>query len=121
LLVVFLVSFVVFAFVRDLPFWLRLLSHIPLIPVIAGVTYELLRLSAANYQRAWVRKLVAPTLALQRLTTRAPDDDMLAVAIAALLPVLAADGIKPAAYDIALAHGVQQPEESVQLNAPGLA
>jgi uncharacterized protein YqhQ len=121
LLVVFIVSFVVFAFVRDLPFWLRLLSHIPLIPVIAGVTYELLRLSATNYHRAWVRKLVAPTLALQRLTTRAPEDSMIAVAIAALLPVLAADGVRLAVYDTALAHGVPQPEESVQLNAPGLA
>ena len=121
LLVVLLVSFVVFAFVRGLPFWLRLLAHIPLIPVIAGVTYELLRLSAANYHRAWVRKLVAPTLALQRLTTRAPDDSMIAVAIAALLPVLAADGVRPAVYDTTLAHGVPQPEESVQLNAPGLA
>ena len=121
LLVVFIVSFIVFMFVRDLPFWLRLLSHIPLIPVIAGVTYELLRLSAANYHRAWVRKLVAPTLALQRLTTRAPDDGMLAVAIAALLPVLAADGVKPVAFDTALAHGVPHPEENVQLNAPGLA
>jgi uncharacterized protein YqhQ len=121
LLVVFIVSFVVFAFVRGLPFWLRLLSHVPLIPVIAGVTYELLRMSAANYHRAWVRTLVAPTLALQRLTTRAPDDSMIAVAIAALLPVLAADGVRPAVYDTALAHGVPQPEESVQLNAPGLA
>src|SRR5205085_2581385 len=59
LLVVFIVSFIVFMFVRGLPFWARLLSHIPLIPVIAGVTYELLRLSAANYHRAWVRALVA--------------------------------------------------------------
>jgi uncharacterized protein YqhQ len=108
LLVVFIVSFVVFAFVRGLPFWLRLLSHIPLIPVIAGATYELLRLSAANYHRAWVRRLVAPSLALQRLTTREPDESMIAVAIAAVLPVLAADGVIPETYDAALAHGVPQ-------------
>jgi uncharacterized protein YqhQ len=121
LLVVLIISFVIFLFVRDLPLWARLLSHIPLIPVIAGVSYELLRLSATNYHRAWVRKLVAPTLALQRLTTRAPDDSMIAVAIAALLPVLAADGVRPAVYDMVLAHGIAQPEESVQLNALGLA
>lgn len=106
LLVVFIISFVVFAFVRGLPFWARLLSHIPLIPVIAAITYELLRLSAANYHRAWVRALVAPSLALQRLTTREPDDSMIAVAIAALLPVLAADGVAPEAYDTTLAGGV---------------
>ena len=121
LLVVLIISFVVFLFVRDLPLWARLLCHIPLIPLIAGITYELLRLSAAHYHRAWVRKLVAPTLALQRLTTRPPDDNMIAVAIAALLPVLAADGMRPAIYDTSLAHGVLQPEDSVQLNAPGLA
>jgi uncharacterized protein YqhQ len=120
LLVVFIVSFIVFAFVRGLPFWLRLLSHIPLIPLIAGATYELLRLSAANYHRAWVRTLVAPTLALQRLTTRPPDDSMIAVAIAALLPVLAADGVALNEYDTSLAHGVSQPE-GVQANAPTLA
>jgi uncharacterized protein YqhQ len=113
LLVVFIVSFIVFAFVRGLPFWLRLLSHIPLIPVIAGVTYELLRLSAANYHRAWVQRLVAPSLALQRLTTREPDDSMIAVAIAAVLPVLAADGAIPSAYDITLAHGLPQDDGAV--------
>lgn len=120
LLVVFIVSFVAFLFVRDLPFWLRLLSHIPMIPLIAGITYELLRLSAANYHRPWVRKLVAPTLALQQLTTRQPDDGMIAVAIAALLPVLVADGVTLNDYDASLAHGVSQPE-GVQVNVPTLA
>jgi uncharacterized protein YqhQ len=115
LLVVFIVSFIVFAFVRGLPFWLRLLSHVPLIPIIAGVTYELLRLSAANYHRAWVRKLVAPSLALQRLTTREPDDSMIAVAIAALLPVLAADGVRLDVYDTTLAQAVPESEADVQL------
>ena len=109
LLVVFIVSFIVFAFVRGLPFWARLLSHIPLIPLIAAMTYELLRLSAANYHRAWVRALVGPSLALQRLTTREPDDTMIAVAIAALLPVLAADGVAPEEYDTTLASGVLAP------------
>jgi uncharacterized protein YqhQ len=109
LLVVFIVSFIVFAFVRGLPFWARLLSHIPLIPLIAAVTYELLRLSAANYHRPWVRALVGPSLALQRLTTREPDDTMIATAIAALLPVLAADGVAPQEYDSTLATGVPAP------------
>jgi uncharacterized protein YqhQ len=106
LLVVMVISIVVFAFVRDLSFWLRLLSHIPLIPLIAAISYELLRLSAAHYHRAWVRALVAPSLALQRLTTREPDEQMIAVAIAALLPVLAADGVALAEHDPTLASGV---------------
>jgi len=115
LLVVFVISFIVFAFVRGLPFWARLLSHIPLIPIIAAITYELLRLSAANYHRAWVRMLVAPSLALQRLTTREPDDTMIAVAIAALLPVLAADGVALEEYDATLAGGVLAPTQEAVL------
>jgi uncharacterized protein YqhQ len=112
LLVVLLINWIVsFLLVRDWPLWARLVSHIPLIPLIAAISYELLRLSAANYHRAWVRVLVAPSLAFQKLTTREPDDQMIAVAIAALLPVLAADGIVPAAYDTALAGGVQQLSE----------
>jgi uncharacterized protein YqhQ len=106
LLVVLLISFVVFLFVRDLPLWARLLSHIPLVPLVAAIAYELLRLSAANYHRAWVRALVGPSLALQKLTTREPDDTMIATAIAALLPVLAADGVALQEYDTTLASGV---------------
>lgn len=109
LLVVVLISIPVFALFGGLPLWARLLSRIVLVPVIAAVAYELLRLSAANYHRAWVRALVAPLLALQRLTTREPDDGMLAVAIAALLPVLASDGVEPAMYDRTLAAGVEHP------------
>ena len=114
LLVVLLLNWIVsFLLVRDWPLWARLISHIPLIPLIAALSYELLRLSAANYHRAWVRALVAPSLAFQKLTTREPDDQMIAVAIAALLPVLAADGIVLAAYDTALAGGVQPLSEAL--------
>jgi len=54
-------------------------------------------------------------LALQRLTTREPDDTMIATAIAALLPVLAADGVAPQAYDSSLAGGVPAPAPEVAL------
>jgi uncharacterized protein YqhQ len=113
LVVLFINVVVSFLLVRDLPLWGRLLSHVPLIPLIAAISYELLRLSAAHYHRGWVRALVAPSLAFQKLTTREPDDQMIAVAIAALLPVLAADGIVPAEYDTALAGGVQGASETL--------
>lgn len=106
-LVVLLLSIVLFSFLSGLPFWLRLLSRIVFVPLIAGIGYELLRLSAANYHRTWVRKLVAPTLALQKLTTEEPDDGMLEVAIVALRRVLVADGI-------ALADGAAVPEASLE-------
>ncbi len=92
-LVVLLISVVVFSFLGNLPFVLRLASRILFVPLIAGIGYELLRLSALNYHRAWVRKLLAPTLSLQKLTSEEPDDGMLEVAIFALQRVLAADGV----------------------------
>lgn len=93
-LVLLLISVVVFAPLGGLPFGLRLVSRVVLVPLIAGLGYELLRLSARNYHRRWVRALVAPTLAMQHLTTEPPDDGMIEVAILALSRVLAADGIK---------------------------
>lgn len=114
LLVVLLLNFIIsFLLVRDLPLLWRMLSHIPLIPLIAAISYELLRLSAANYHRAWVRALVAPSLAFQKLTTREPDDQMIAVAIAALLPVLAADRVELGEHDLALAGGIPPDVEAL--------
>ncbi len=69
----------------------RVLSRIVLLPVIVGVSYEFTRLTARLADRPWMRVLIAPNLALQRLTTRDPDDGMLEVAIAALKAVLAGE------------------------------
>ncbi len=93
MLVVLILSVILFAFLGNLPFGLRLLSRIVCVPLIAGIGYELLRLSARGYGKRWVRTLVAPTLAMQKLTTAEPDDAMLEVAIVALGRVLAADGV----------------------------
>ncbi len=92
-LVLLLISIVIFAPLGTLSFWPRLLLRLVLVPLIAGIGYELLRVSARHYDKSWVRSLVAPTLALQRLTTEPPDDSMLEVAILALGRVLAADGV----------------------------
>lgn len=93
-LVVLLISIVIFALLGEFSFMVRLVSRIVFVPLIAGISYELLRLSARHYGKAWVRMLVAPTLALQKLTTEEPEDGMLEVAIVALKRVLAADGVK---------------------------
>jgi uncharacterized protein YqhQ len=71
----------------------RVLSRIVLLPVITGVAYEILRLTARLADRPWMRALISPNLALQRLTTREPDDGMLEVAIAALKSVLVNEGV----------------------------
>ncbi len=67
----------------------RLLSRVILLPVVAGIGYEFIRFSARNQGNPIVRWLTKPNLALQRLTTREPDLDMLAVAIVAFKQVLA--------------------------------
>ena len=72
---------------------LRLLSRIALLPVITGLAYEFIRLSARFADRRWMQVLSAPNLALQRLTTREPDDGMLEVAIKALKAVIASEGL----------------------------
>ncbi|MGD2177568.1 MAG: DUF1385 domain-containing protein [Anaerolineae bacterium] len=66
----------------------RLTSRLALLPVLAGISYEFIRLTARFADHSWMRFLIAPNLALQRLTTREPDDDMLEVAISALKAVL---------------------------------
>jgi len=71
----------------------RLLARLLLIPVVAGIAYELVRLSANHQDNPLVRWLVAPGLLLQRLTTREPDVAMLEPAVAALNSVLSKDGL----------------------------
>jgi uncharacterized protein YqhQ len=83
LLTVVVFSILLFALLGPLPLWQRLLSRVLLIPVVAGLAYEYIRFTARHLSNPLVRLLVIPNLALQRLTTRQPDDTMLEVAIAA--------------------------------------
>ncbi|HEX9056218.1 MAG TPA: DUF1385 domain-containing protein [Ktedonobacterales bacterium] len=93
LLIVMVISIVVFALVGNPPLPLRVLSRVALVPVVAAIAYELMRLGAANYRYRVVRWLLAPGLALQGLTTREPDDGQMECAIAALTRVLERDGV----------------------------
>ena len=83
LLTVVVFSVVLFALLGPLPWWARLGSRVVLIPVVAGVAFEYTRLMSRHLDHPLVRLLIAPNLALQKLTTRQPDEHMLEVAIAA--------------------------------------
>jgi len=83
LLFVMFVSVIFFLFIRVSSPWLRVLVRILLMPVIAGVSYELIRL-AGNSDHPVISLLSKPGLALQRLTTREPEADMVEVAICAV-------------------------------------
>jgi uncharacterized protein YqhQ len=83
LLVVMVISMIVYALVPANTFGMRLLSRVVLLPVIAGLSYELIRF-AAKRRGSFMALLTAPGLWLQRVTTQPPSDDQAAVAIAAL-------------------------------------
>jgi uncharacterized protein YqhQ len=89
LLIVMVVAIFVFAPI-GLPAWYWLLAtRILGIPLIAGISYEVIKWAGKNRRKRWVRALMWPGLMLQNLTTREPDEEQLAVAIAALQRVLA--------------------------------
>lgn len=91
LLVVVVISVALFVLVGLPPLWQRILSRVVLIPVIAAISYEVIRLAAALQHFGPVRVLFKPNLWLQALTTREPDDDQVEVAICALREALAGD------------------------------
>ncbi len=91
LLTVMLVSVVVFALLMGPPIEWRILSRVLFIPVIAAVSYEIIRFSGAHQHWPIGQLLARPGLLLQRLTTRYPDDDQIEVAIRAMESAVAAD------------------------------
>lgn len=90
LLIVMVVSILVFSFLGWPSLLWRILSRLILLPLVAGISYEIIRL-AGEYPDGPVAVLTAPGLFLQKFTTREPDDSMLEVAIAALKTVLEAE------------------------------
>jgi uncharacterized protein YqhQ len=92
LLVVVVISVVLFVLVGTPPLWQRLLSRVGLVPVIAALSYELIRLGGTFQGNRFVRAVFAPNLWLQSLTTREPDDSQVEVALHALREVLEGDG-----------------------------
>ncbi|MCE1225900.1 MAG: DUF1385 domain-containing protein [Geobacteraceae bacterium] len=93
LLIVMLVSIGVFSLIpKAWPFVYKALSRVVLLPLIAGISYEFLKWSAKNDQHPLVKLVITPGLALQRLTTREPDDDQLEVAIRSVKEALDENG-----------------------------
>jgi uncharacterized protein YqhQ len=90
LFIVIIVSIIVFSFAGWWNRWLNLLIRFALVPVVAGIAYEILRI-AGRFDNRFTRAIAAPGLWLQRLTTAEPDDSMLEVAIVAMQAVIPAD------------------------------
>lgn len=90
LIIVMIVSMVVFMFLKTDNVAIRIFSRIILVPFIAGISYEIIRL-AGKYDNALVKIISAPGMALQKITTKEPTDDMIEVAIKSLEGVLEND------------------------------
>ncbi|MGN0617368.1 DUF1385 domain-containing protein [Ruminococcus flavefaciens] len=88
--IVLIVSIFVMCFVPFTVTWQRIVASLLLLPLVVGVSYECIRL-AGNNDNAFTRILSAPGLAMQRITTREPDDSMIEIAIAALTPCIPKD------------------------------
>ena len=88
LLVVMIMAIFVFAPIGLPAWWILVLTRILGVPVIAGLSFEVIKWAGRNRAKGWVRAVMFPGLQLQKLTTREPDLDQLAVAIAALQAVL---------------------------------
>jgi len=83
MLVIMLISMVVYTVVPFDTFWARLVTRIVMLPVIVGLSYELIRFAAKRQGTLW-SAMVAPGLWLQKITTNEPSDDQLEIAIHAL-------------------------------------
>ena len=91
LLTVGVVSILVFAFVGRSPIWWLIVSRVVLIPVIAAISYEIIRLGATHRDNLLSRLITYPGLLLQSLTTRVPDEGQMEVAATAMKMAIAAD------------------------------
>jgi uncharacterized protein YqhQ len=94
LLTVMAVSIIVFSIFKFQTFAAIFLSRVVLVPLISGLSYELIRLSAPRCSRGFFRLMVMPGLALQRITTKEPGDDQIEVAIRALKEAIELDAIR---------------------------
>lgn len=88
--IVLIVGIFVMCFVPFTVTWQRIVASLILLPLIVGISYECIRL-AGNHDNLFTRILSAPGLAMQRITTREPDDSMIEIAIAAMKPCIPAD------------------------------
>lgn len=90
LFIVMIISIIVFFFVKADTWYLRLIFRILLLPVVAGISYEIIKI-AGKYDNKLTRIISKPGMLMQYFTTREPDDSQIEVAIESLKAVLTGD------------------------------
>jgi uncharacterized protein YqhQ len=93
ILLVLVITIVVYSFMGKPDLWLRVLSRIAVIPLVAGISYEIMRY-ADRSRSPWMQIIIVPGMALQRLTTRRPDKEQAEVALSALRSLLEHEDVK---------------------------
>jgi uncharacterized protein YqhQ len=88
ILIVFVTSLIIFTIIPVQNYWQRLGLRLLLLPLIAGVSYEILRFAGRHFKNPIVKLIIWPGLMLQKITTKQPDDDMVEVAIKSLKAVI---------------------------------
>lgn len=83
ILTLVLLSIIVFSLFGPLPLHWRLISRLLMLPILAGISYEYIRLLSKHLDKSLIQLIIKPNLALQKLTTREPSRDMLEVSILA--------------------------------------
>jgi uncharacterized protein YqhQ len=92
LIIVMVLSIIVFAQIpQTWPLWAKAVSRVVLVPLIAGLSYEMLKLSDRYRNVSALKLLLLPGLAVQKLTTRKPTDDQIEVALVALREAISED------------------------------
>jgi len=92
LVIFIIVSILLFSLLAGMDLWLAILGRILLVPVIAAVSYELLKFGAARREQGFWKWLFMPGIWIQRITTKQPDDSMIEIAVSAMQEALAANG-----------------------------
>jgi len=117
ILIVGMVAFVVFLALAPLAFVWQVIARIVLLPVIAGLSYEVLKLGANSRWMSWANR---PGIWLQAITTKEPEDDMVTVAVASLLAALTAEAVIEIEGRGAIAEGALAAAQAATItDAPG--
>lgn len=91
LLIVLVLSVIIFSFFGRPALWLRIVERLAIIPLVAGLSYEIIKLTARHENSKLLRILVVPGIWLQKITTKEPDKDQIEVAIHALNAAISDD------------------------------
>ena len=92
LVIFIIVSILLFSLLAGVELWVAILGRVLLIPVIAAVSYEVLKFGAARREQGFWKWLFMPGIWIQKITTKQPDDSMIEIAICAMQEGLAANG-----------------------------